>query len=48
MAFFTIAFFWLFGLFLVGVSVSILFLFIVYRLTGGKRSFWAWFKAMRF
>lgn len=48
MAFFTIAFFWLFGLFLVSISVSILFLFIVYRLTGGKQSFLAWFKAMRF
>lgn len=46
MAFFTIAFLWLFGLFLVGVSVSILFLFAVYRLTGGKRSFLSWFKAM--
>lgn len=48
MAFFTIAFLWLFGLFFVGISVSILFLFIVYRLTGGKRSFRAWFKAMQF
>lgn len=48
MAFFTIAFFWLFGLFLVGVSISILFLFAVYRLTGGKRRFLSWFKAMKF
>lgn len=48
MAFFTIAFFWLSFLFLVGVSVSIIFLFIVYRLTGGKRSFRAWFRAMQF
>lgn len=48
MAFFTIAFFWLFGLFLVGASVSIFFLFVVYHLTGGKSSFRAWFKAMRF
>lgn len=46
MAFFTIAFFWLFFLFLVGVSISILFFFVVYRLTGGKRSFLSWFKAM--
>lgn len=48
MAFFTIAYFWLFGLFLVGVSVSILFLFIVYHLTGGKRSFRSWYRAMQF
>lgn len=48
MAFFTIAFFWIFGLFLASVSVSILFLFIVYRLTGGKRSFLSWFRAMQF
>lgn len=48
MAFFTIAFFWIFGLFLAGVSVSILFLFIVYRLTGGKLSFLAWLRAMHF
>lgn len=48
MAFCIIAFLWLFGLFLVGVSVSILFLFIVYRLTGGNRSFRSWFHAMQF
>ena len=48
MAFFTIAFFWIFGLFLAGVSISILFLFVIYRLTGGKRSFRSWFRAMRF
>lgn len=48
MAFFTIAFLWLFALFLAGVSISILFLFLVYRLTGGKQSFRAWFKAMQF
>lgn len=48
MAFFTIAFLWLAGLFLVGVSISILFLFAVYRLTGGKRSFCSWFRAMQF
>ena len=48
MAFFTIAFFWLFGLFLVGTSISILSLFIVYRLTGGRRSFRAWYRAMQF
>lgn len=48
MAFFTIAIFWLSGLFLAGVSISILFLFLVYRLTGGKRSFRSWFKAMQF
>ena len=48
MAFFTIAFFWLFGLFLAGVSISILFLFVVYRLTGGKRSFISWYRAMQF
>lgn len=48
MAFFTIAFFWIFGLFLAGVSVSILFLFLVYRLTGGKRPFISWYSAMDF
>lgn len=48
MAFFTIAFFWFFGLFLASVSVSIPFLFLVYRLTGGKRSFCSWFRAMQF
>ena len=48
MAFFTIAFLWLYFLFLAGVSISILFLFIVYRLTGGRRSFRSWFRAMRF
>ena len=48
MTFLIIAFLWLSGLFLAGVSVSILFLFIVYRLTGGKRSFLAWFRAMCF
>lgn len=48
MAFFAIAFFWLFSLFLVGVSISTLFLFAVYRLTGGKRSFRSWYRAMQF
>ena len=48
MAFFTIACIWLFGLFLVGVSISILFLFLVYRLTGGKQSFRSWYRAMQF
>ena len=48
MAFFTIALLWLFVLFLAGVSISILFLFVVYRLTGGNRSFRSWFHAMRF
>lgn len=48
MAFFTIAFFWLFGLFLVTLTCFILFLFVVYRLTGGKRSFRSWYHAMQF
>ena len=48
MAFFTIAFFWIFGLFLVGTAISILLLFFVYRLTGGKRSFLSWFCSMQF
>lgn len=48
MAFFTIAFFWLFFLFLVGISISILFLFVVYRLSGGNRSFRSWYRAMQF
>lgn len=46
MAFFTIAFFWLFGLFLATGILFVLFLFLVYRLSGGKRSFLLWFKAM--
>ena len=48
MAFFTIALLWLFFFFLVTGILSVLFLFLVYRLTGGKRSFLSWFKAMRF
>ena len=48
MAFFTIAFFWLFGLFLASTSIYILSLFVVYRLTGGKRSFRVWYRAMQF
>lgn len=48
MAFFTISIFWLSFLFLAGISISIIFLFLVYRLDGGKRSFRAWFKAMQF
>ena len=48
MASFTIAFFWLSFIFLVTGIILVLFLFLVYRLIGGKRSFWAWFKAMRF
>ena len=48
MAFFTIAFFWVSGLFFAGLAASILFLFVVYRLTGGKRSFRSWFRAMQF
>lgn len=48
MASFTIAFFWLSFLFLVTGIIFVLFLFLVYRLTGGKRSFLSWFKAMRF
>lgn len=31
----------------VGGYVSIFFLFVVYRLTGGKRSFRSWFKTMQ-
>ena len=48
MAFFTIAFLWLAGLFAVGGALWVLTLFAVYRLTGGKRSFCSWFRAMRF
>lgn len=48
MAFFAIAFLWLFGLFLITAPITIIFLFVVYRLTGGKRSFVAWCKAMGF
>lgn len=48
MAFFTIAFLWLFGLFLVTGILFVLSLFLVYRLTSGKRSFRSWFRAMQF
>ena len=46
MVFFTITFLWFFGLFLVTGILFVLLLFLVYRLTGGKRSFLSWFKAM--
>ena len=45
---FAIAFFWLSFIFLVTGIFFVLFLFLVYRLTGGKRSFLSWFKSMRF
>lgn len=45
---FAIAFFWLSFIFLVTGIILVLFLFLVYRLTGGKRSFLSWFKAMQF
>ena len=48
MASFTIAFFWLSFIFLVTGILYVLFLFLVYRLTGGNRSFLSWFKAMQF
>lgn len=48
MAFFIIAFLWLFGLFLVSGVGFVLALFVVYRLTGGKRSFRSWYRAMQF
>ena len=48
MAFFTIAFLCLFGLFLLALALIIGGLFIVYRLTGGRRSFRSWFRAMHF
>ena len=48
MAFFTIAFFWLYFLFLTGGIIFVLLLFLAYRLTGGKRSFLSWFRAMQF
>lgn len=44
MAFFTIAFFLVYFLFLASAFVSLLFLFFVYRLTGGKRSFRSWLR----
>lgn len=47
MAFFTIVFFWVYFLFLASAFVSILFMFIVYRLTGGKRSFRSWLRRMQ-
>lgn len=48
MAFFTIAFLWLFGLFFLALALVMGGLFAVYRLTGGKRSFIVWFRAMGF
>ena len=48
MAFFTIAFFWIFGLSLVSGVCFVLALFVMYRLAGGKRSFRSWFRAMQF
>lgn len=46
MAFFTIAFLWLFGLSLLALAFVMGGLFAVYRLTGGKRSFLSWVFAM--
>lgn len=46
MAFFTIAFLWVFGLFLLALALVMGGLFAVYRLTGGKRSFLSWVSAM--
>lgn len=48
MAFFTITFLWLFGLFLSALGLVMGGLFAVYRLSGGKRSFRSWFRAMQF
>lgn len=48
MAFFTVAFFWLFGLFLLAFVLVMGGLYAVYRLTGGWRSFRSWFRAMQF
>ena len=48
MAFFTIAFLWLFGLFFLALAIVIGGLYVVYRLTGGKRSFRSWYRAMQF
>ena len=46
MAFFTVAFFWLFGLFLLALALIMGGLYAVYRLTGGRRSFRSWVFAM--
>ena len=46
MAFFTVGFFWLFGLFLLALALVMAGLFAVYRLTGGQRSFLSWVFAM--
>ena len=48
MLFFFVSFLWLYGLFLVALSVFIPLLFLVYRLTGGKMGFIRWFNAMKF
>lgn len=48
MIFFAVSFLWLYGLFLVTLSVCVPLLFLVYRLTGGKMGFFRWFKAMKF
>lgn len=48
MASFTVAFLWLFCLPLVSGIGFVLALFVVYRLTDGKRPFLDWLRAMRF
>lgn len=48
MLFFFVSFLWLYGLFLVALSICFPLLFVVYRLTGGKMGFIRWFKAMKF
>lgn len=47
MAFLTIAFLWLFSLSVVSGVGFVLALFAVYRITGGKRSFRSWYRAMQ-
>lgn len=48
MAFFTITALCAIGLFIGTYVLYILALFAIYRLTGGKRSFRSWFRAMDF
>ena len=48
MTFLFIAFIFLFAMFTIGIGMSILIMYILYRLTGGKKSFGQWYKYMDF
>ena len=48
MVFGIVACFWLMVFGIVGFSVSVIGLFIIYKVTGGQRHFNAWFRGMEF